>query len=96
MKPTDTVWKFSRPLAELNDEISFTMPRNARVLSAVNQREHLTIYASVAPSGDGRSTEVRRFRIQGTGHPFMANPDALFIGTVVFSAGDLVFHVWLL
>lgn len=85
------VWKFATALCDVTDVTELDMPEGAKVLSAVNQRETLCIYAECDPQA---RVVKRRFRVAGTGHPLEQLVNRRFIGTVVFMGGDLVFHVW--
>lgn len=86
-----SIWKFSKSLHELDDIISFEMPRYAHVLSVANQNECLAIYAEVDPN---KQPVTRRFRVAGTGHPLELPAGSGFVGTVLFRGGSLVFHVF--
>lgn len=92
-----TIWKYSKPVHELTDWISFQIPAKAKVLSVGNQNETLCIWVEVE-----RPTPVCKwfFRIAGTGHPLVPDDQTVlpvlgrFIGTVLFAQGSLVFHVY--
>jgi hypothetical protein len=86
------VWKFSKPLNELQDLISFSMPAGSKVLSVANQDENLCVYVLVDPE----STNVQRpFRVTGTGHPVEGSLGVKsFVGTVLFRDGTFVLHVF--
>lgn len=85
------VWKFPTPLHALDDVIEVDMPAGAKVLSVVNQREQLCIYAECDPQAP---LKKRKFRVAGTDHPLEQRVNRRFIGTAVFKGGDLVFHVY--
>lgn len=86
-----TIYKYPKPLPELNDVIELSIEEGAKVLSVINQNECLCIYALVDPN----TSKVRRyFRIAGTGHPLTLPKWAAFVGTVAFQQGRLVFHVY--
>lgn len=85
------VWKFATPVNQLDDVIELAMPEGAAVLSAVNQREHLCIYAECDPQA---APVKRRFRVAGTDHPLTPAVNRRFVGTVIFMSGDFVLHVY--
>ena len=87
------IFKYAAPLSEIDDFVEVEMPTEAKIVSVINQRETLAIYAQVF---DYDSTkQVRRFRVAGTGHPIDdLGVNARFLGTVSFRGGGLVFHVW--
>jgi hypothetical protein len=90
------VWKYSKPLPEIDDVIEFQMPRGTKVLSVGNQHETLTFWCEV-DSSQPPETSARRFRVAGTGHPldeFGGFLRGRFLGTVQFMGGSLVFHVY--
>lgn len=84
-------WKFSKPVGELTDVISFQMPTGADVLSTDNQNETLCIWAKVDVS---RKSEKREFYVVGTGNPLPPVSRGDFIGTVQFMDGKFVVHVF--
>lgn len=86
------IWKFSTPLRELRDIIEFAVPAGARFISAINQRESLCLYAEVDPTEKMRMK--REFAVFGTGSRIVLSPDYRFLGTVVFSMGELVYHIY--
>ncbi len=88
-----TVWKF--PFVPSNI-VELPMPRGALVLDVASQGEGPSppgtpcLWALVDPSAE---TEVRRFRVAGTGHP-IAEELGRFVGTFGVLAGQASFHVW--
>lgn len=89
---TRTVWKFAVPLTGVTDLLQIDMPVGAKVLSAVNQDEHLVLYALVDPKAN---RERRVFRVAGTGHPIESFVSSrAFVGTVLFARGKFVLHVF--
>lgn len=94
-----TIWKMFKKLDELDDWIEFSLPVGAKVLSVGNQREQLCLWFEVNTTKDLPKTR-HYFRTAGTGHPVnVPHPiDAVkvgrFVGTVFFSDGELVFHVY--
>lgn len=79
-----TVWKFQ---LRWTDQISVQMPESAKILSAQIQNGEICLWALVFPEN---TTESRRFRISGTGHPITEKVE--FIDTV--QVDGLVFHVF--
>ncbi len=92
-----TIWKMFKKLSELDDWIMFNVPAGAKVLSVGNQREQLCVWFEVDPAA---LRGKQFFRVAGTGHPvhvpcpFGDLTVGDFIGTVLFSDGELVFHVY--
>jgi hypothetical protein len=80
------VWRFRVPVA---DATTLEMPKGAEVLTVQLQRGEPTLWAACDPEV---ATETRHFRWVGTGHPF--DGPALYVGTVQFSGGSLVFHLF--
>lgn len=93
-KPTKTtVYKYGNWRAsQLDDVVDVVMPAGAEILSVVNQKETLVVYARVDP--DKPADTVRRFRCAGTGHPLSQRHELTFLGTVMFMGGDFVLHVF--
>ena len=83
-----TIWKYPMPL---EDEITFDMPKGARVLSVQVQAGKPYIWAVVDPA---REREQRFFSLRGTGHPDNGAGDMRFIGTFQLAGGGLVFHLF--
>lgn len=86
---TTAIYKYPVPL---RDEVDLALPHGARVLSVLNQREELVLYAAVdvEPNAD---SEPLHLVVRGTGHAFQGN-EGEFIGSVSFADGDLIFHVF--
>jgi len=83
----DMIWKFP---FEISDTVRIEMPKNAYILHIECQNNIPCMWAIVDPVAD---TEIRKFRIIGTGHPFTYNPEFLgFIST--FQMGQFVWHVF--
>lgn len=75
---------------EPDDYINLLLPRGAEVLSIQEQDGHTQLWALVDPHNE---TEVRTFRLAGTGHPI--EDDKLeFIGTFQLKNLGLVFHLF--
>lgn len=72
---------------------TLSLPRSAIVRSVGNQYEKLMIWVEVE---DAITEEVEQeFYIVGTGRSLNHIPDtAQFLGTVFFSDGRLIFHVY--
>lgn len=85
------VWKFPTELSQVDDVVELMIPAGAKVLSAVNQRETLCIYAECDPQAP---PVKRRFRVAGTDHPLTPAVNRRFVGTVIFMGGDFVLHVY--
>lgn len=83
-----TVWKF--PL-EITDVQDIAMPAGAQILTAAEQRGVLCLWAIVDPA---RPNLLMRVTIVGTGHTAPGEDEADYIGTVLTSGGDLVWHVF--
>ena len=62
-----------------------------RIISALNQREKLVIYAEVYPPGAKRKVE---FAIIGTGHRMPDEANWAFVNSVSMSDGDLIWHIY--
>ena len=85
------VWKY--PL-ELIYEQLIDLPVDTQILSVQMQNETPTIWALVDSE---RPKASCRIRIAGTGHELTTADlpdDADFLGTIQFSEGQLVFHIW--
>jgi hypothetical protein len=80
------IWKYA---FDATDSFELTMPKGALVLSVQVQRDTPCLWALVDYTTE---TEVRRFRIAGTGHPI--DFDGKFIGTFQLDHGSLVFHLF--
>lgn len=83
-----TVYKYT--LASLDDVVSLDMPAGARVLYVAEQYGTICLWALVDTNAP---TELRRFRIAGTGHPITMDAGP-YIGSVMHRSGSLVFHVF--
>jgi hypothetical protein len=86
-----TVYKYLLPF---NDDIYLELPKNAQILSAVNQYEEIVIYALVDP--EETCLRVHTFRIVGTGHIIGHNDleHYHFLNTVSLRKGALMFHIF--
>lgn len=86
---------FKYPLV-ITDEQEVELPVGAEVISALNQRGQLVLYAIVDDSVS--KTEKRIVRIFGTGHVVDvyhgSNSEYDFIGTVSMMNDELIWHVF--
>jgi hypothetical protein len=73
----------------INRRSDIDMPLGAQVLAVQAQFETPTLWALVDP--EQQQTELRTFRIIGTGHEIVGDP-GLYRGTV--QIGPLVWHVF--
>lgn len=81
-----TIWKYT-----LNSDYDIKMPAGATVLSVQIQRGEICLWALVDPYA---LTELRRFRIYGTGLKVPDHGNLKFIGTVQDDAEFFVLHVF--
>lgn len=86
---------------EVTDEQTLKLPPGSRVLSVMNQRDNIVLYALVNPINNKNLTEDISIRIVGTGHDidfFIPNPNLAdgykFLGTISLHGGALMFHVF--
>lgn len=82
-----TIWKFALALVDVQE---IQIPKRARVLCVQLQHGAPCLWAHVDPDN---MTEVRRFRIVGTGHPAPEDVSG-YIGTFQIHGGALIFHVF--
>lgn len=88
------IWKYATPLTKIATTLTIDMPVGAEVLSADNQYAQLVIWAMCNPDPKC-ATEPRTFKVLPTGMTFTDPLHRLrFVGTVLFAAGGLVFHVF--
>ncbi|KKK62381.1 hypothetical protein LCGC14_3004920 [marine sediment metagenome] len=81
------IWKYTLPLT---DYPVVSMQKGARVLSVGVQHGEVQVWALVDPEAP---TELRRFRVAGTGHPLEDEIASMrFIGTV--QMGAFVWHIF--
>lgn len=87
-----TIWKF-----ELSPSItgthSFTMPKDAKILTVQTQNNNPCIWALVNPNNE---VEERFFELFGTGHDVYCDMgiDRKYINTIQMREGGLVFHLF--
>jgi hypothetical protein len=82
------IFKFPIPVT---DHVQLLLPTGSRILSVMNQREQVVVYALVEDATLQKETWL--IEIRGTGHPAMGLEDFQFVGTVEI-AGALMFHVF--
>ncbi len=68
------------------------LPWGAEILSVINQRGEITVYASVDPAD--KLTQVHQIMVVATGEPIKIPYGFQFLGTVYNSDQTLVFHVF--
>ena len=85
------VWKYPLPFPTY-DEFNLTMQKGAKVLTVQVQGDQPCIWALIDASAP---TEVRRFRVAGTGHWLEQERACLdYVGTFQLNDGQLVFHLF--
>jgi hypothetical protein len=75
----------------LNYEVALSMPKGAVPLCVQVQYKSPCLWALV---DDQAGTELRTFRIAGTGHPLNEEQTLVYVGTFQMMEGSLVFHVF--
>ena len=93
---TYQIWKY--PL-EIVDKQVLTMPAGVEILSVGKQGETVTLWAKVSllPTHEVHKTPMESVTILifGTGHALPKDIElALFIGTVLTSSDQLVWHIF--
>jgi len=83
------VWKYTLPLND--DTTILNMPMHAELLHFDNQNGIPTMWVLVDPEG-GDGSEVRSFRIVGTGHKLKDDVFYYSVGTAIF--GPFVWHLF--
>jgi hypothetical protein len=84
------VYKYSKPLLEVEDYVEFDIPGYVETLSVGEQRDNLCVWVLV--SGLSKVTH-KVYRLVGTGQSI----DELytkFVGTVQYYSGSLIVHVF--
>lgn len=80
---------------ELVDRQTLCLPRGAEILSVINQRNNIRMYALVddenADHGDLEDVEI--FVVE-TGRPFMYADESVFVGSVSMHNGKFVWHIF--
>lgn len=77
---------------KITDQQCLNLPIGAKILYIQNQNENLCLWALI----DTEQLKAKTHTILcfGTGHPIPEQISIEFIGTVQFSYGSLVFHVF--
>ena len=73
------------------DHFELELPIGAQILTVQTQYGVPCIWCLVNPN---LSTEIRRFRMAGTGHPINEDFTLIYIGTFQMSGGQLIFHLF--
>lgn len=81
---------YKYPLEFVDDQV-IMCHGDGEILSVQNQREILVVWI-LEDTKD--PIEKRRFYIVGTGHPFLIDDVANYLGSVQFRNGDYVWHVF--
>ncbi len=83
------VFKYTIPV---ENYFSLSLPRGAKILTVQEQYNNPQIWALVDPNN---RTEIRKFRLAGTGHLIQENTDSLdYIGTFQLADGQFIGHVF--
>ncbi|MND83651.1 hypothetical protein D3C80_755210 [compost metagenome] len=83
-----TIWKTT---LQLVDNQTIELPEGHVVLSVMNQRGKIVLYAEVNPEAEQKA--VVPIAIYGTGNPVPEAPGR-FVGTVTTDNEQLVWHVY--
>lgn len=75
---------------DIVDYQELTLSENSKILSVVNQRDNIVLYALTSEP----TTCTYSIIMHGTGHPADDVIGAQFIGTVSLYNGSLMFHVF--
>jgi hypothetical protein len=82
---------FKYPI-ELREQSEILIPEGSKILSVVNQREEIVLYAIVDP---GRELKPVRIRVEGTGWNIVTDHDEfIFLGTVSMCGGEFMWHIF--
>ena len=82
------VFKYDIPI---DDRPSVSLPKGAQILSIGLHGLNIKLWALVDPAET--VIEVHQLRVAGTGHAIV-DGNLVFLGTVIFHDGALVFHVF--
>lgn len=85
---TNVVWKF--PMEFHPGVQQHSMPVGAKILHVEEQAGRPVMWAQVNPIAD---TEVRSFKLVGTGHADIYSNDG-YVGTALTASGAFVWHVY--
>lgn len=78
---------------DLTDEQVITLPESAKILSIIEQRNHIMLYALVDIEHVNTTTN-KKIRIVGTGQQFPDSELWDFVSTVSLDGGLFVWHVF--
>lgn len=83
------VWKYKLS----PDKTTYDIPKNAKILCAMNQYNELCIWAEVNPEAE---TEERVIEVFGTGHTisYDIGTERKYISSVSLDGGLFIFHVY--
>ena len=92
MSQMKTIYKY--PIPNIRRQV-VNLPKGSRVLSAIEQRNEIVLYAEV--DTDLTDTDPMRVLIMGTGRPFPDDEDTEYhyLGTVSTYSGDLIWQVYI-
>lgn len=81
----------------LKDEDELILPEDAKILSVMEQRNEIVVYAVSKITENHTPSKIVKIRVVGTGHiiPFDLTKYK-FLGTVSLIEGTLMFHVFYL
>ncbi len=82
-----TIYKYE---IQIDDNFSLKIPKESEILSFQTQHGTPYIWAKVNPEN---TTEERKFRLIGTGHP-IKEKNLSFIGAIQLHQGTLIFHLF--
>jgi hypothetical protein len=84
-----TIWKY--PLSENLEDQIISVPRGGEFLSAQKQGEILCLWYLVNPEA---LKEELKITIIGTGHTLQEGFDGIYLGTVQYAEGSLIWHIF--
>lgn len=95
-----TIWKFPIPVQD--DIIEISMPKQAEIVHVAWKAGQLCLWAIVETESikGYESTEIRKFRVRGTGHEIKPNVNTgyntydTYVGTALVDGLPLVWHVF--
>jgi hypothetical protein len=82
------VYKYALPVEDI---FTLTLPFGAELLHVDEQHGAPCLWALVNPDA---TSEQRRFRLAGTGHPIEIAKPMRHVGTFFLHGGELVFHLF--
>ncbi len=83
------IYKYPLNQFQVHKAQTIRLPKGSTLLSAINQQERLAVYAALK---DGEPNEVHKVLVQITGAD--SDTSGRFLGTVSFSNGDYIIHVF--